>query len=170
MLSAFFKAGFDPLAHTYGYARAVLTRFQNPGRAKDLSARVVAGDVIVGHSNGCTLTYMASKLGAPIRGAVFINPALDTDLVLAPQVEWVNLYTNAYDVPVKLAGLLCKHPWGPQGRCGISVKDDRYKRFQTELGDGPCPPARGHSAILRPAMIGPWTDHIIRNIEARLGN
>ncbi len=165
MVSAFRDAGWDASKWTYGYAYALLTRFQNPGRAKKLAAMVRPGDIVLGHSNGACITWMAAELGAPMGGAILLNPALDTDKVLARQVPWVDLYANRYDEAVPLASLFVGHPWGPQGAEGITIEDARYRTVWT---DSEPPMVRGHSAILAPEVITLWTAKIIRSAEARI--
>ena len=119
LVARFQHHGWDARKWTYGYALALTTRWQNPGRAKTLAAMIRPGEVVLGHSNGGCLAWMAAELGAPIGGAILLNPALDADKVMAPQVPWVNLYTNKYDEAVPWAGLFIGHPWGAQGRDGI---------------------------------------------------
>ena len=165
IVEEFRAAGWDARSWTYGYAWALLTRWQNPGRAKKLAAIIEPGDIVLGHSNGCTLTYMASMLGAPIGGAILLNPALDTDRVLGVQVPWINLYANRGDCAVPFAGLFPRHPWGPQGCEGLTVHDPRYRTVFTDEGK---PRVWGHSDILSVANLEPWTVRLIDDAEARM--
>ena len=168
-VDAFRDAGWDASKWTYGYVYAVLTRWQNPGRAEKLAATIRRGDVVLGHSNGCCLAWMAAKLGAPIGGAILLNPALDTDKVMAKQVPWVNLYPNRHDHAVPFAGFFPRHPWGPQGRDGISVKDGRYRLFFTDEGiPNRVPRVKGHSGVLEPGNIEPWAARIIADANERI--
>ena len=164
MVEAFNEAGWDAAKWTYGYAYALLTRIQNPWRASKLLEIIQPGDVVLGHSNGACLAWMAAELGAPIGGAILLNPALDTDKVMAPQVKWVNLYANRQDEAVPLAKIFVGHPWGAQGRDGLKVSDRRY---QTTWTDEEPPRVYGHSAILAPSAISLWTQRIIRDAEER---
>lgn len=168
LVHAFNNGGWNAAKWTYGYAYAVLTRFQNPGRARALADLIQPGDVVLGHSNGCCLAYLASQLGAPIGGAILLNPALDTDKVMAPQVPWVNLYPNRHDEAVKYAGLWPAHPWGAQGRAGISVKDTRYKTVWTDEGAGEAPAVQGHSAVLANDVLPAWARRIVDDASTRL--
>ena len=162
MVLAFNQAGWDAAKWTYGYAYAMLTRIQNPWRAKKLVEIIKPGDVILGHSNGCCLAWMAAELGAPISGAILLNPALDTDKVMAKQVKWVNLYANHQDEAVPWAKAFVGHPWGAQGRDGLTVEDPRYQTIWT---DQEPPRVYGHSAMLAPSAISLWTQRIIRDAE-----
>lgn len=167
MVRRFIDAGFRAEKWTYGYAYALLTRFQNPGRARKLKALVRPGDILLGHSNGCTLIWMAGQLKAPIGGAVLLNPALDTGRVMAQHIPWVNLYPNEDDTIVGLADTLFPaHPWGAQGRDGLKYEDSRYLTVFTRNSFPP--PVSGHSDILSPGKIEPWTDRIITHVEVRL--
>src|SRR3990167_3990925 len=123
---------FEPMVWTYGYAYAFLTRWQNPGRARKLFEIIKEGDILLGHSNGCELIWEAGEYGAPITGAVLLNPALDTDRVMADQVKWINLYPNKHDTVIGFAKFFPKHPWGLQGRDGIKNKDSRYQTYFTD--------------------------------------
>lgn len=166
----FREAGFAARKWTYGYAYALLTRWQNPGRARKLAALLHPGEIVLGHSNGGCLAWMAAELGARIGGAILLNPALDTDKVMAPHVPWVNLYANRHDDAVSIAGILPAHPWGPQGRDGIERFDERYRTVFSDNGldSRPAPAVAGHSAILEPQVIDAWASRIIADTKARL--
>lgn len=164
LVDAFAARGWDASKWTYGYAYAVLARLQNLRRAEKLYAMIEPGDVVLGHSNGACLAWMASHLGAPMGGAILLNPALDTDKVMAPHVPWVNLYPNRYDKAVSWARLFALHPWGAQGRDGLTVRDARYRTTWTERTP---PPVAGHSAVLAPDVLPAWSQRFISDAEAR---
>jgi len=168
---AFAAAGFAAQVWTYGYAHALTARWQNPGRAKQLARLIRPGDIVVGHSNGACLTWMAASLGAPIGGAVLINPALDRGAAMPRHVPWVNLYPNRGDVAVKIARIFPKHPWGDQGRAGLAFNDPRYLTRYTDEGCGHphyAPPVFGHSAVLEPAPLARWRQVFVHDVERRL--
>lgn len=162
---AFSRAGLDPQVWTYGYAYALTTRWENGGRAQALRDLILPGDIVLGHSNGGALIWLAAQLGAPIGGAVLLNPALDSDKALAEHVPWVNLYPNRHDIAVKFAKIFCKHPWGAQGRDGLSVYDPRYRTFFTDSAQPNVPAVFGHSSVL---VSEPWLSHIISNVKERI--
>lgn len=168
LVDAFRDAGWNAGKWTYGYAYALLTRLQNPGRAKKLAALIQPGDVVLGHSNGGCLAWMAAELGAPMGGCILLNPALDCEKVMAKHVPWVNLYPNRFDEAVTLAGVFPAHPWGLQGREGISVRDDRYLTRWTDAGTALAKPVQGHSAMLAPAAIHGWAQQLIEDVDMRL--
>lgn len=162
----FERAGWDATVWTYGKVSALTTRWKNPGRAKELAGLIQPGDYVLGHSNGGCLIWMAGELGAKYRGAILLNPALDDDKVLQPECKWVNLYPNRFDEAVPLAawfGLhdLAPHPWGAQGRDGLTVKDARYSTTWTD------PMVKGHSAMLAGPALITWRDRVIADAEAR---
>lgn len=160
-----FRAGFCSHKFNYGYAAAFTARWRNAARAERLAKFIQPGDVILSHSNGGTLTYMAAKLGAPMGGAIMVNPALDSSRVLASQVPWINLYVNRGDKAVDLSATLIGNLWGDQGRVGLTVADPRYKIIFTDLGT---PRIWGHSAILHSKNLAAWTPQIIADLESRM--
>lgn len=166
----FQESGFPSCVWTYGHAYAILTRWQNPGRAKKLASFVESGDVLVGHSNGGTLAWLAAQLGAPLGGVVLLNPALDVDKAIASHVPWVNLYPNRHDRAVKYAKWLPHHQWGAQGRDGLSFKDKRYlTRFTDEGGPNGEPSISGHSAIIHEGLAS-WGPLIVSDVLKRINN
>jgi hypothetical protein len=101
---------------SYGWIGLMGAWFLNPRIVKQLMARVGASDIGCGHSNGCTLLHRASHLGAPFIGLIYINAALKSDAAGAPQVEWIDVYSNDGDHVVKFAALLrLLAPWAPLG-------------------------------------------------------
>lgn len=168
LVNAFNEAGWNAAKWTYGYAYALLTRVQNPGRAKKLAELIQPGDVVLGHSNGCCLAWMAAELGAPIGGAIMLNPALDCDKVMAKQVPWVNLYPNRHDDAVPFASIFVGHPWGPQGRKGISVADVRYRTTWTSAERQGAPVVHGHSGWMASDVIGAWAKVFVTQANDRL--
>ena len=164
----FKESGWDARVWTYGYAYAMLTRWQNPSRSRALASLVRAGDMVLGHSNGGCLAWLAAKLGAPLGGAILVNPALDSDRAMAPHVPWVNLYPNKYDEAVKIAKLFPAHPWGAQGRDGLTVPDARYMTRWTNEPSPLARPVDGHSAVWKPWAIYGWVRQMVKDANDRL--
>jgi len=161
LTEAFNAAGWDARKWSYGYAYAMLTRLQNPGRASKLCDLIEPGDTLLTHSNGGCLAWMASLLGAPFTGWISIAPALDADKVAAPQVRWVNLYANHYDDAVKIARIFPAHPWGAQGRDGLSVEDHRYRTTFTDSAFNNLPRVIGHSGMLSAENLPAWSVRLV---------
>jgi hypothetical protein len=91
-------------------------RFLNPRIVRQLISRVGPNDIGLGHSNGCLLLHMAAHFGAPFKGLVYLNPALSSNVPIAPQVKFVHVYSNDGDHAVKFAGILrLLAPWAPLG-------------------------------------------------------
>jgi len=171
----FFENGWCAHKFNYGYAVGLLTRYQNHERAMKLASIILPGDVVLGHSNGGTLIDLAANMGAPIEGAILLNPALDEDRVMPEQVKWVNLYPNRHDVAVKISALFLAHQWGAQGHNGISREDARYTTTFTDdlhyLSNGSeLPMLKGHSDIIHPYNLPAWTERIIEDANKRYVN
>ncbi len=161
LLKPYFEnAGFgDIIVHSYGYIFAVTTRRKNPEIVEEILPKIKPGDIIVGHSNGGTLAYMLAERGAPISGAVLINPALDANKALAKQVRWIHVYFNKDDGAVWWSRILfINHPWGEQGRVGYNGKPDvRYSNFDCQKES---PPVFGHIDIFTKEKIVVWGPRI----------
>lgn len=117
-LSPYFQTeGMTPLLFSYGWVGLMGVWFLNPRIVKQLIPRVNAGDVGIGHSNGCVLLLMASIYGAPFGKLIFINPALTSNAPHAPGcVKSIHVYCNDGDLAVKVAALLrMLAPWAPIG-------------------------------------------------------
>ena len=180
LLRPYFEAHGLPVSIVdYGYARGLLSRFQNSRRAKMISKGVRPEDVIVGHSNGGTLAWMIQKL-VPVAGLVLIHPALDED-VRFRRAGWVDVYHCASDHVVEMSEWfgffdLFPHPYGRLGAVGYIGKDQHV----TSIDDGrltvdlrkmneALPPVRGHSEIFAPTHIEPWGRYIAGRVAWRLG-
>ncbi len=166
-LEEYFHAGgfSEVVVHRYGHIFAFQTRWKNPKLAEQYCGEVLAGDIVVGHSNGCTLWWMISQMNAPIAGAILINPALDNDKALAPQVPWVDVYHNEGDSAVSLSRLLLWHPWGDQGKIGFTGDDPRYQNIDCGKSE---PRVDGHSAIFKDENLHIWGPRIVENARKRL--
>lgn len=129
-------------------------RFLNPYRAMQLEIKATklkkesAGELVgIGHSNGCAILAAASELGAPFDRLVFINPALDRSAAVGPSVKRVHVFHSPTDIPIYIAGLFLKHPWGRMGRDGARTPDPRFTNHNM-LADYPVK-VRGHLDIFR---------------------
>lgn len=150
----FESAGFEVTDHDYGWIGLLGVRFLNGRIAKGIREKVKAGDIGVGHSNGCAILARACEQGAPFKGLVLINPALNSDTVI-PGVEWVHVYHTNHDSPVKLASWLPFHQWGDMGAEGFRGQDVRYTNFN--LTDH----IQGHSEIFQ--RLDVWGQVIVGN-------
>lgn len=168
------RTGYEVVYHNYGNAYALLTRFQNPGRAKKLEALMGEEDIAVGHSNGCALIHRIMHDYKKLKGAVFINPALDCDVPIAPHAEWVQVYYNAGDEAVPLTEfpvlrkLFFDAPWGEMGKRGYTGNDWRVDMYDTGQSLHGCEPAFGHSAVFKTPHLDCWGEVVSRNISLKL--
>lgn len=162
-LVPYFNAGqtwglYNLKVHEYGAAYAVTSRFLNPGRAEYISQSVDPGDVIIAHSNGCSITNLIGKYRTP--GQVYlINPALDDDTEFSAGLGEIYVLYNSGDKAVPWAKILFHHPWGDMGRDGYKGNDKRVRNIDCGNSIG-LPRLSGHSALFAPGNIGPWAAYI----------
>src|SRR4051812_2274125 len=87
------QAGFDVRVPDYGFIMAVESRIANPLIVRTLRPYVEAGDIFIGHSNGCAIGYDLMTKGVMFAGAVLINAALRRDIAL-PATLRADVYYN----------------------------------------------------------------------------
>lgn len=163
-------AGFDVRYPDYGYEMELETRLINPMIVGAILPYIGAGDLLVGHSNGCALCYDLLNAGAPAVGAVFINGALETNFVVPPQLKWCDVYWNSGDEVTELAkagaeiGIVASD-WGELGHAGYSGTDLRVTNI--DCGSTPGLPAVwGHSDFFTPAKLSQWGPYLAHRIRA----
>lgn len=154
------KARLRVLDYDYGMFNLLQVRLCNGGIAETIRATTKAGDIGVGHSNGCAILVEACQRGANLSGLVFINPALDEDTKIPAHVDWVHVYHNRGDTPVALSRIFQFHPWGAMGRHGYRGSDSRITNFDC------FPDVQGHSDIFK--KLDRWGPRIVRNIGKEL--
>lgn len=165
----FTSAGFEVLRFDYGWRGLLGVRFGNEGVAKKLIAITQPGDVIVGHSNGCCVAHLAAHTGARFGPCVYINPALDADARLAPQVPSLDVWFSPSDTPVRFARFLPFHPWGDMGRKGyVGDYDPRIASYNKETDFSVRSDA--HSDVFTEPALSFFAPLIVRTLQARLGN
>lgn len=152
-------SGTKTVYHEYGDIWALQTRWKNPGIAERLGELVEPGDVLWGHSNGAAVWIRALMMGAPARGLVLLNPALDDRIRFPSQLEFIHVYYNDDDGAVPWASYsphwLTDPLWGDMGRDGYKGLDWRVRNFDCEHTKG-MPSLRGHSAIITEPDALPW--------------
>lgn len=168
--------GLPVVVFEYGYMHPVQARFDNPRIARRLADVMEPGDIIVNHSNGAAVTYLATvKHGARPSGVVMINPALDEWRM--PVCDWAHVYYNAADDVVWWAHLLPGNVWGEMGRVGFIPQGKRppaWTRNRMTLKDNDvswqtsvwntdtgisridAPAANGHLAMFQSPCVQPW--------------
>jgi hypothetical protein len=155
------KEGYRVDDQDYGYFSLLKVRYLNDNVARDIAEDVKEGDIGIGHSNGCEILTETADYGAPFRGLVFINPALDVDRTIRNHhLRWVHVYYNPDDSAVWWAERLWFHPWGQMGRVGYWGKDKRYKNYNcSQYG------VVGHSTFFSDEHIDPMAHLLIDNIR-----
>lgn len=158
-----YAAGHEILDHDYGWFGLLSVRFLNWTVAERVKKASRDGDIGVGHSNGCAILVEAARRGARLRGLVLINPALDRSTDFPDGLEWVHVYHNGGDEPVKASRWLIAHPWGDMGNVGYCGEDARVVNFS---GDYLEPRLSGHSDLFDHAKVGEWGERIARSLQA----
>ena len=155
-LAVGFRAtGFSVVFPTYGYLPAlVIGLFQWLDRriADSMAGFITEDDILVGHSNGGTLVYLISQQ-VKLRGAVLINPALDSKLV--PRAGFVHVYYNAGDILTRLSALVPFHCWGDMGAIGYTGLDGRVRNFDQSNTPG-LPSLTGHADVFKHGNVRLW--------------
>lgn len=150
----------------YGFVSAWQARFTNGKNAKKLAKFLRATDVVVNHSNGAAVTWLATnKYGARPFGVVMLQPALDTWLL--PKCDWVHVYYNAEDHIVWWSGLLLFHIWGRMGQVGYKPRHTHKELPGVRQIDTinaaaylDLPPARGHLAVFQQPDVQSWGQYV----------
>lgn len=177
--------GLPVVVFEYGYEHIIQARFENPAIAKRLAHIMEPGDIVVNHSNGAAVTWLATQNeGARPSGVVMINPALDEWRM--PLCDWAHVYYNAEDEIVWLSHLLIGNIWGEMGKTGF-----RYLKTTQTLAETEClqfigadlihtrvrqvntidsadafqvPAAIGHLAMFQSPCVAPWGGIVGRRI------
>lgn len=160
LLAYLMDAHFEVAYPDYGYELALETRLVNSMIEGALLPYIAPGDILIGHSNGCAVAYHLMLLGAPAKGAVFINGALQTNIVRAGTCEWLDVYFNAGDQVTEAAKIgqelgWVDSVWGDLGHSGYAGKDSKITNF--DCGKTPDMPAvSGHSDFFTPSKLAKW--------------
>ena len=134
--------GYEVVMLRYGYVLGrARTAFAVRKFAKCWAARTRPGDVVIGHSNGCTLAFEMSHYGSLADTHVWINPSLDTDVVPGRSVRRVLVIYNPGDWVVRIGAQLVRNSvWGPMGFRGYVANGDPFgpdpRYTSVEHGDG----------------------------------
>lgn len=154
------KDGHEVLQFDYGWTFLLGARFGNKGRAKKLAKLVQPGDVLIAHSNGCTIGHRTCNLLplVPFSIVIYIAPALDPNLV--PQwgrVKKLVVYFSPDDSVVKKARWFPLVIWGDMGARGCNVKHAKVKNFNKSRLLGT---EVGHSKQFEPRFCEKFYKHL----------
>lgn len=155
---AFRSCGFCIVIPTYGYLPALLVGlfpWLDERIAEALSGFIEPSDILVGHSNGGTLSYLISQR-VKVRGAVLINAALESHVV--PNADFVHVYFNEGDVVAKLSAMLPFHIWGSMGGHGYTgLHQPHIKNIDQAHPPDDLPALWGHSDIFSVGKCRKWS-------------
>lgn len=156
----------------YGWIAGLETRIANPIIVGCLKPYIAPEDVLICHSNGCAIGYDLMNAGIKMAGAVFINAALEQNIIRPAAVGWIDVYFNAGDEITEAAqcaerlGLVDK-VWGEMGHAGYAGNDPKISN--TNCGATPGEPfVSGHSDIGTPSKFGWWGPYIEGRVKAHL--
>lgn len=164
--------GWDVRYVEYGYELALETRFINPMLVGAVFPYIEAGDLAVGHSNGCALIYELMKRGAPFTGAAFINGALEQDIARVGQVGWIDCYWNPHDEITEAAKIgaelgIVDRDYGHLGGAGYLGGDDQISNINCGATQS-MPAVSGHSDFFTPGKLAAWGPYLVDRIHAHL--
>jgi len=113
----------------FEFLAAARSRFRNQQRAREIietapyAARVGSEPVRIiglGHSDGCRKILNAAWIRPIFNRLIFINPALDSDAPMPPEVARVDVWHAPGDLAVTFAKCLAFHAWGDMGSIGYA--------------------------------------------------
>lgn len=167
------KEGFEVSYPDYGYVYGLETRIVNPIIVGTLQPYVGPHDILIGHSNGCAIAYDLMRRGSAVAGAIFINAALEQNIVRPPGCPWIHIYYNPGDEITEAAQVaqrlgIVDPAWGEMGHAGYSGTD-------TEITEDDCsttpkmPSVLGHSTFFDPHVNLPaWGPYLVNDLKKRL--
>lgn len=118
---------------------------------------------IAGHSNGCTIVYLAShRYDLEVNTFVAINPALKRDSHPCISAKLVQVWFNGSDMPVIFGKWLRwltpwarkARPWGEMGMEGYKGKNNEPPVVGFDAGEQFKVKAEGHSAVFERKVRG----------------
>jgi hypothetical protein len=134
--------GYEVEEVKVGWLGRIGVRVCNDNLAALLTSIVDPGSVAIGHSNGAAMLQLAVEMGATFDHLIYINPALDHDRPLPPQVKSLNVWADRRDIWPRLAAAIPFSPWGSMGTDGHSgaEADERIRNHFH---------GHGHSGLMR---------------------
>jgi len=120
----------DDIEADYGWTGPFQVLFGNGSRARKLLKNYEEGEVLIGHSNGCTIIARAIAMGMPVKKVIFIHPALDNDWEPPKNsaVERIDVFYSKKDKATKWAAKIPFVLWGDMGTVGPSSCNKVFKR------------------------------------------
>ena len=160
-------AGYDVRYPDYGFILAIESAVVNPIVVGSMLPYIALDDIVIGHSNGCAIAYDLMHTGAPFAGAVFINAALEQDIIRPVACKWIDVYFNSGDTITEAAKVaqqlhIVDANWGEMGHAGYAGKAPQITKIDCG-NSAPLPVVSGHSAIFTERS---WLTEILRRIQA----
>lgn len=150
--------------HSYGFMGFWRARLDNPRQARRLAAAIEPGDIVVTHSNGAAITYLACRdYGAQPGGVININPALDR--WLTARAPWVETIHSNGDRWVWLSQWVPFHIWGDQGRVGY--RGDAWQTINHNASHFGDMAYSGHCDLFSQHRVAKWAEFIAVRIGER---
>ena len=151
--------GFTVKVLSYGYIPVLLapiTSVINWFVVRRFVKQLTPGNVLIGHSNGCTIAYkISNKLYT--KGLVLINPALDADVKFDPFISFIHIYWSRNDKVTWLSKFVPFSDWGSMGSVGYKGSDPRVKQFEMDIN---------HTDIGEAEIAAVWGPFIVSNLNA----
>jgi len=158
--------GYEVILADYGHVLMPWsTSLASRKTAKYLSTKVEPGDIVVGHSNGARVAYDLSFYAPLIRKMIWLNPALDVDVVPAKSVHGCLVVHSNRDLATRFARWLPGTIWGAMGRNGYCPRENDpwgYDERMVNLAHN----GRHSDYHIKPSMWSTIIDHFARNSEA----
>jgi hypothetical protein len=166
--------GFDVTFVDYGFILGIETRLVNPLILHTMLPYVGKGDILIGHSNGAAIAYQLMQGGAPVRGCVFINGALERRITRSVGVEFIDCYWNPGDEITEVAELgerigITSPVWGAMGHAGYDGADAAIGSINCGATAGE-PVVCGHSDFFTPAKVAAWGPYLTGRLTAHLAS
>jgi pimeloyl-ACP methyl ester carboxylesterase len=115
----------EVILYSYGYVfTRRKTEMVSRKTAKLLSTKIEPGDVVIGHSNGARVAFELSFYAPLIRRMVWLNPALDPDVVPAKTVQKCLVVHSKRDRATRIAKWLPGSIWGAMGTVGYLPSEE----------------------------------------------
>lgn len=154
----------------YGWIAGVETRIVNPIIVGTLKPYVGPTDVLICHSNGCAVAYDLMNRGVKVAGAIFINGALEQNIVRPAGCPWIVVYSNAGDTITEAAKVgarlgLTDLVWGEMGHAGYNGADPRILNVFCDKTPS-MPVVCGHSDFFN--HLEPWGHYLRTDLDMRL--
>jgi hypothetical protein len=144
----------------YGFILGLETRVVNPIITGCLRPYISPTDIMICHSNGCAIAYDLMHSGVVMAGAVFINAALEQNIIRPATVPWIDVYFNAGDTITEAARVgailgIDDPVWGEMGHAGYLGTDKGIANIDCGKTAG-LPVVDGHSDFFTPGNLAGW--------------